>query len=414
MKKNLHFAIVMLALTSILPESFATTNLMSTAPKTLVLPKKQVVLPSSQVIAITVLPSTQVAIDPIISTTQNVVPPTQPVNPPLPQAPTNPPPVISTVSTTRVLLWSGSRVPSIPMTTISTTDKIDFDFRTGSDNLESKDCQRNPDLYVYIRGKDPIHLPNMNNGQTWPNNSIRRVSIPLDGTVKIEDIESIKISRNSPSRDNVCGIIADNWNLDKLTVTASIKINGRTQRSVLANIVPPAQGQPVFRFVYETRGNTNPNIGTSWTWVFTQSRTPSSPINSSTTSTSARISATIITGGDDLRGGNDNVSLTLKFNNSTRSVIINNINDGAGWANWSEKTVSKEIRNSAALNINDIKSVEVRHTGGGWVGADNWHVDKILINISKDGMSRLLVDKVGAPIHMFTGDTRRKIFVVGE
>ncbi len=95
-------------------------------------------------------------------------------------------------------------------------------------------------------------------------------------------------------------------------------------------------------------------------------------------------------------------------------MTINNINDSASWGNWSENTVSKEIRNSLTLDINDIKSVEVRHSGGGGISADNWHVDKILINISKNGMSRTLVDKVGAPIHMFTGDTRRKVFVVGE
>ena len=87
-------------------------------------------------------------------------------------------------------------------------------------------------------------------------------------------------------------------------------------------------------------------------------------------------------------------------------VTINNINNGANWANWTENTVSKEIANSTTLDINDIKSIEVRHTGGGGIFADNWHVDKIYITITKDGASRVLVDRVGTPIHMFTGESR--------
>lgn len=93
-------------------------------------------------------------------------------------------------------------------------------------------------------------------------------------------------------------------------------------------------------------------------------------------------------------------------------MTINNINNSVSWGNWTENTVSKEIPNSANIDINDIKSVEIRHTGGGGMFADNWHVDKILISISKDGLSRVLVDKVGAPVHMFTGDTRRKTYTV--
>jgi hypothetical protein len=56
--------------------------------------------------------------------------------------------------------------------------------------------------------------------------------------------------------------------------------------------------------------------------------------------------------------------------------------------------------------------VELRHTGGGGIGADNWHVDKIYIVVNRDGINKVLLDKVGAPIHQFTGDARFKKFVV--
>ena len=218
----------------------------SIAPKTQVIPlPAESKLPSQLVITDSL--SKNIIKDSVILTGQIVPPPT------LPQAPTNNPSVVTQTTIPRTTLSTESQTAIAKALQKSTTDKIDFDFRTGGDNLEPKDCQRNPDLYLYVRGKDPIHIPNMNSGQTWPNNSVRRISIPLDGTIKIEDIESIKISRITPTRNNVCGIIADNWNLDKLTVTASIKTNGKTQRTILANIVPPVRGEPVFRFVYETR-----------------------------------------------------------------------------------------------------------------------------------------------------------------
>lgn len=415
MIQYLRFLIPAIILIPLSSHALSTTIVTKVSPTTLTIPKTQIVVPqtvapSKAVVPVT--PPTQTIVESIVPTSQIVAPQTP--STPLPQAPTNPPPTVSQTTIPRTTLSTETRTVLTQAQSLSTTDKIDIDIRTGSDNLEPKDCQGDPELLIYIRGKNPISVPNINNHQTWPNNSVRRVTVPLDGTVKIEDLESITIKRFSRVYDNFCATVSDNWNVDKVTVTASIKVNGRNQRTVLANVVSPGQGQPMFRFVYELiRTNPDPaRMGMQWNWTFNLPRVTSTP-TPSTTQTNARLSVTIATGGDNLEGGRDNnVNLTLKFKSSNRVVTINNINNSASWGNWTENTVTKEIPSSTTIDINDIKSVEIRHTGGGGISADNWHVDKIYITISKDGLSRVLVDKVGAPVHMFTGDTRRKTYTV--
>ena len=76
------------------------------------------------------------------------------------------------------------------------------------------------------------------------------------------------------------------------------------------------------------------------------------------------------------------------------------------------KTVGKELPSIAGLTIADIKEVELWHTGGGGMGADNWDLDKFKLTITINGVTKILVDRVGAPLHRFTGDTRRKTFIV--
>lgn len=106
--------------------------------------------------------------------------------------------ILAVPSITHALPTSVARVTSsslISTTPLSTTDKLDIDFRTGGDNLEPKDFQDNLEVQINLHGKSPIIVTNANKGQTWPNNSVRRVSIPLDGTIKLEDFQSITLKR---------------------------------------------------------------------------------------------------------------------------------------------------------------------------------------------------------------------------
>lgn len=291
MIKYLRVLVFLSVLAPLASHALSTTIVTKVSSTQLTLPKTQIVVPQTVApskVVVPVTPPTQTIVDSIVPTSQIVAPQTPPT--PLPQAPTNPPPMVSQTTIPRTTLSTETRTVLTQTQPRSTTDKLDIDFRTGGDNLEPKPFQENLEIHININGKSPIIVTNANNGQTWPNNSVRRVTIPLDGTIKLEDIQSITLKRLR-SNDNYVRYVwevgeKDNWNLDKLTVTASIKINGRNQRTTLANVVPPAQGQPVFRFTYDN--SQNQNEGRTFTWVFSLPRATGNS-TPSTTPTNARI-----------------------------------------------------------------------------------------------------------------------------
>lgn len=294
-------------------------------------------------------------------------------------------------------------------------NKLDIDFKTGGDNLEPKDFMEGLKLILKIKNKPDLVKENANEGREWPNNSIRRVTFNLPADINCQDILEVIISRipKGGSANNITAIMGDNWNLNKVTITSRIKTDGTMKTGTMNWMSPSGSNEPLYRFVYENR-DTNNTTGTSLSLKINglcpaQNNVP----NASNSNVKAKLTCVFGTGGDNLEGGNsNNVNIKITFKNSTKVLSLNNVNDTAKWNNFTENTVTKEIPNSNDIDINDIKEVEVRHTGGGGISADNWHVDKIKITINKNGETKVLVDRVGAPIHMFTGDSRSKKFNV--
>ena len=111
-------------------------------------------------------------------------------------------------------------------------------------------------------------------------------------------------------------------------------------------------------------------------------------------------------GGDNLEGGSgNNVDLIIKLKGTpARSVLIRNLSNGQNWTNFSDRTVNKVVPN-ARFTFADIESIELRHTGGGGIFADNWHIDKFKLTMTINVEASVLVDRIDAHILMFTGDT---------
>jgi hypothetical protein len=103
----------------------------------------------------------------------------------------------------------------------------------------------------------------------------------------------------------------------------------------------------------------------------------------------------------------------ITFKNTNQKLVFNNLNRGENWGNFTEHSVSSaEVNSLPNLTINDIKAVELWHTGGGGMGADNWDLDKFTLSIFMNGTTKQLVDISGTPVHRFTGDARKKVFLV--
>jgi len=114
------------------------------------------------------------------------------------------------------------------------------------------------------------------------------------------------------------------------------------------------------------------------------------------------------TGGDDLRGGNDNVNIIVILNNGNL-VRFNNVNSKAKWNNNSTKSVSRSL--GSPTQINDIKGVRIETTFSGGGGGDNWNLDKLTVNAKAGSTNRTLYSQTGRPLFRFTGDQRVKEFL---
>lgn len=301
------------------------------------------------------------------------------------------------------------------MLTSFAQNKVEVDIKTGADNLEPKDFMDNPCIVLRIRNKADVVVGNINKGQTWANNSLHRITIPIADDVVFTDINEITIIRKDKdgSKNNLEATVADNWNIDKLLVTATFKKDGRTIKYQLLN----KEGNPLIRFVYELRGAHNANeTASSKSYLIIDTKiisgapapTPSNP--NLVSAKPVKIEIEITTGDDDLRGGGDNLTFKIFLKNKPNPIYWRNVNANRPWQNNSVKLKEKTF--NEILNFDDIIKIEMWHDGGGGIGADNWNVDKVSVIAKQDTRQKILVNAIGAPMHRFTGDTRKKVFVV--
>lgn len=297
-------------------------------------------------------------------------------------------------------------------------NKIDVDFKTGADNLEMKPFQDNLEIRVILRNRADAILQNANKGQSWPNNSLKRVTIPLPADITVDDIRELHVYRNRKIGGNPTTTIfniaeKDNWNVDKITSTAKIREGGILKSYKFGDFISPSgSSNPLFRFVFE--GGDGKSEGQVFKGFLSAHAT--TIINTARSAITANpiIRIETFTGGDDLRGGNDNLNVLVRLKiRPVRNIAVNNINSGQKWGNFSEHKFTKPLT-VPPFTFDDIEDIILRHTGGRGTGADDWHLDKLKITLTIAGETRVLVDEVGAPIHYFGGDSRSKIFQINK
>ena len=188
--------------------------------------------------------------------------------------------------------------------------------------------------------------------------------------------------------------------------------NGVLKMYRFADLISPlGSSSPLFRFIYE--GGNGRNEGQVFKG-FLSSVGSGSSTNSSANAANAKpiVKIETLTGGDDLRGGRDNLNVSIRLKTTpVRTIALSNINGSQKWDNFTEKTTTKTIT-SPPFTFDDIADIVLRHTGGGGIGADNWYLDKLKITLTINGETRVLVDQVAAPIHYFKGDARSKTFQI--
>jgi hypothetical protein len=92
--------------------------------------------------------------------------------------------------------------------------------------------------------------------------------------------------------------------------------------------------------------------------------------------TATQVRLRIRTGGDDLRGGNDNVFASVRVAGRWRPEVMLN----SGGQRWADNTTHDALIPVGSVAVSDIEAIRLRTTFGGGGGGDNWNMDSIQID----------------------------------
>ncbi|WP_437586273.1 membrane dipeptidase [Sorangium sp. So ce1000] len=243
-------------------------------------------------------------------------------------------------------------------------ERIRLTVRTGGDDLRGGGDDAV--AHVNVRGRD-VAVP-LSHGAKWGNNSTQTIPADMPSGTKVADIKDIAVVHTGLRGGGFNQ--SDNWNMD------SFKVECSDASATLANL----SGAPLMRFT-----------GDNKRFDITLAPGGSGEIR--------KLSFTIRTGGDDLRGGNDNAIAVIRISGRETECPLNK---GASWGNGSVNTVSCDL--PAGTRRSAIQGVAIRTTFGGGIGGDNWNMASVLV--SGEPAASTLMNLDGAPLVRFTAEQR--------
>jgi hypothetical protein len=114
------------------------------------------------------------------------------------------------------------------------------------------------------------------------------------------------------------------------------------------------------------------------------------------------------TGGDDLRGGSDNVGVAVQYRNGDRQWFTN-VNNSARWVDNSRQTIHIEL--NRPVHRTDITLFTFMTTFGDGFNSDDWNLDGVSISNGAGGV--VFAEQFAAPgsyIMRFSGDRHEQRF----
>ncbi len=227
-------------------------------------------------------------------------------------------------------------------------------FHTGSDDLRG----RNDNINLIVNLSDGTRgelYPNINLGARWLPTYTESARVVLTKPITPQQIRDLTFVDTFGG-----GSGGDNWdmqqltvhargggNLDKILQTAGFKrFTGDDKQLVVSINQPVANAGQVAQLSFEIR-----------------------------------------TGGDDLRGGNDNLGIQIHFADGSIQFQPN-VNHGARWADNSTNTVSVPLNKPVVPG--QIKAIDLLTTFSGGMGGDNWNMDSLRVMAVGNGVNQLL------------------------
>jgi len=245
-------------------------------------------------------------------------------------------------------------VPASRAVTAARATQVQLWIQTGGDDLRGGSTA-NATLRFAGGSANTI---NFNGGRHWDNGQTHIAVLNLPNPAPlVKDIQGVTITTDFGG-----GLGGDNWNVDKVALLVSFPSNSSVSKPppIIVKDWLDRSGGPLIRFTGDVHDLTLP----------VSSQDQGKPVGA--------LNLIISTGNDDLRGGSnagDNCNVTVRLKNG-RSIVVDNVNHGQTWANWTDHDVSIPLP-ASGLKGGEVASVDL-HTGfGGGMGGDNWNVQRV-------------------------------------
>jgi len=267
------------------------------------------------------------------------------------------------------------------------------DLRGGKDNLN---------VEVHFSNGDMQTATNVNSGANWPNDSVTSVSIHLNRPVSPAEIKRIRLVHSAQAAYAVPS--------GRQAAVSASPISGPALGPIYAaQGIQTEDNWDMAQFqAFGLGAGVNVPIASYGFHRFTGSY-PSLDINAQpglgcpSANQVSSLSFTFSTADDDLRGGKDNLNITVLFADGT-SQSEANVNHSQRWPDGSTK--GAEILLNRPVIMDQIRGFTLETAFSGGSGGDNWNMaamqaDALLVNgthhtIAKTGFHRFSSDWTGA------------------
>lgn len=244
-------------------------------------------------------------------------------------------------------------------------------FDTGNDDLRGGG---HADVTIIFNDGSTQVMRDVNGGRRWLENYDQTISIPLDTPTSVDNLRELRIEHRSGGPGG-----PDNWNVDDLLVSA---------RGFERHIIYDLEAAPLVRFTDDNRG---------FIAYLNTGFVPDAHVR--------QLNFTFSTGGDDLRGGNDNLDVEIMYNDG-RIQRARAINGFLPWENHT--TANYPVALAEPGPLSDIRGVRLIKSPGN----DNWNLDALRIEVVPERDEKYIVlDEADSPLWPFTGSRPVREFV---
>ncbi len=248
-------------------------------------------------------------------------------------------------------------------------DTGDDDLRGGNDNVG---------LAVTLTDGNRMALPNINVGARWLGGYTEFARVVLPRRVHKDTIASLTLETTFGG-----GVGGDNWDTKRIAVSY---YDGGVRRMLVDH-------RTFFRFTGDHRR-----------LVLTPPRAASPTPAPGGADLATHLKVAIRTGGDDLRGNNDNVDVAVLFRDGSRQTFPA-VNTRQRWADNTDHTV--ELRFPRPVPRSEIVGLMLTTTFRGGMGGDNWNVNGLTVTpMAESRELARFYERTGNPLFRFTGDHR--------